>query len=173
MINQHLSHIDWDYEFRHLDVDAMYSLFLEIVHHLVAEYIPNPCGHNNNPPWLAKPPPALKRRRCRMWKHYKTVRSQTGRHSAEANVALQQYLDVNYQYRTFVINKQHEYEHSLVDNMVHDSKLFHSYIRSKKVAKVGVGPLKTPEGQIVSDPTMMANMFAAAFSSVFFSGYIC
>ena len=50
---------------------------------------------------------------------------------------------------------------------MHNTKQFHAYIWNKKVARVGVGPLKSPEGQIVNEPATMANMFAVAFTSVY------
>ena len=167
IINKHLSQIDWDYEFSHLDADAMYTVFLEIVHSLVEIYVPTSDRSDAGPPWPVKPPPYLKRRRSVLWAQYKAARSRTGRHSVEAREVLQRFLDVNFQFRTFAINAQRNYEKSLVDNELHDTKLFHAYIRNKKVARVGVGPLKSHDGRFISDPTDMANVFAAAFASVY------
>lgn len=54
--------------------------------------------------------------------------------------------------------------------MVHNPKIFHAYIRNEKVARVGIGPLKSPEGQIINESVPMANMFDVAFTSVYSHG---
>ena len=103
LINQHLSQIDWDYEFSYLGVDSMYTFFLDLVHFLVAEYVPVSSRPPSSTPWPVKRPPALKQRRSFLWGHYKAVRSHLGRNSAEAREALQQFLNVNYQYITYAL----------------------------------------------------------------------
>ena len=46
-------------------------------------------------------------------------------------------------------------------------KLLHSYIRSKKVAPLAVGPLKLGTGQLSSDPVVMSETLASSFASVY------
>ena len=46
-------------------------------------------------------------------------------------------------------------------------KLFHSYLRERKVGCPAVGPLKTSDGTTVHDYSQMSNVFATAFSAVF------
>lgn len=54
--------------------------------------------------------------------------------------------------------------------MVHNTKLFHAYIRNKKVARVRIRPLITPGKQIVGEPVTMARMFAVTFTPVYSKG---
>jgi hypothetical protein len=49
-------------------------------------------------------------------------------------------------------------------------KLFHAYIRRKKVGCPSIGPLKVPGGELVVNPGQMAEIFVASFSGVFVSG---
>jgi hypothetical protein len=46
-------------------------------------------------------------------------------------------------------------------------KLFHAYIRRKKRGRLGVGPLRDPDGQLVYKPLEMAELLASAFSGVY------
>lgn len=167
MINHLLSQIDWDFEFMYKDIDEMYATFLSVVNSMVTNYVPEFITNNHGSSWPVKPPLSLKRRRQIAWSQYKRLRCQLGRHSEDTNDALLQFLAINFQYRNFAMNKQVEYERSLVDSMVHNPKVFHAYIRNRKVNKVGVGPLKSDDGSIITDPQSMANIFATAFSSVY------
>ena len=47
------------------------------------------------------------------------------------------------------------------------SKLFHSYIRNKKVGRPSVGPLKLNDGTVVDSNIEMAELFAESFASVY------
>lgn len=168
-INWHLSFIDWDFEFMDLNTDAMFIRFINILTPLIDRYIPimefNEGTHN--PKWNVRPPQLLKRRRHLLWNQYKVTRSRYGRNSDEAIGALRLFQDVNYQFRNFVITKQAEYEASIVESLTHNTKIFHAYIRQKKVGKPRIGPLKTDDGQAINDAKSMANIFGAAFSSVY------
>ena len=46
-------------------------------------------------------------------------------------------------------------------------KLLHSYVRSKKVVPVAIGPLRLDTGQLTSDPLVMGETLASSFASVF------
>ena len=168
-INLSLSTLDWDLEFMYLNIDDMYKRFLDIINSLVDVYIPL-STRNKHSFWPVKPPATLKRRRQSKWKSYKDSRAKFGRRSDAATLAFQEFMDVNYQCRTYTIQRQINYEQSLVDSLVSNPKVFHAYIRNKKVGRVGVGPLTSPEGRVVTDPLEMSEIFAAAFSSVYSQG---
>ena len=46
-------------------------------------------------------------------------------------------------------------------------KLFHSYIKHRKVCRPSIGPIKLPNGDITDDSLSMANCFVHSFASVF------
>ena len=169
MISRHLSSVDWDFEFLFLNVEEMFSRFLAILKPLTDRYIPLITTKTGiySPKWEACPPQALKRRRHQLWTQFKTIRSRLGRNSNEAVDALRLFQAVNFQYRNFVSAKQAEYEASIVRDSLHNTKVFHSYIRQKKVGKPRIGPLKLNNGSVINQAEGMANAFAAAFSSVY------
>ena len=46
-------------------------------------------------------------------------------------------------------------------------KLLHSYIRSKKVGALSVGPIRIDSGKLTDKPGVMAEVFASSFALVF------
>ena len=167
-INNALAEIDWEFELAHLDPDQMYTRFLNIIQPLTDRYIPT--KDNPNPsqlPWPIKPPPALKRLRSNLWSEYKLLRRLHGRTSPLASEKLNQFLETNHQYRNYAIIKQSQYESSIADQLTTNPKVFHAYIRRKKVNPPNIGPLKSPTGEIITDPKEMAELFADSFVSVY------
>ena len=69
--------------------------------------------------------------------------------------------------RNFEVNCQKEYEGLLADQINNNPKLFHSYVKHRRVARPSIGPIKTNDGFLSDDPTVMANCFACSFASVF------
>ena len=81
-------------------------------------------------------------------------------------LAWHDYSRINVEYRNFAVNRQWEHEAEMVQNLGDKPKLFHAYIRRKKKGSTPVGPLKV-EGQVISHPAEMSNVFARCFASVF------
>ncbi len=54
-----------------------------------------------------------------------------------------------------------------MSNFKSKPKLFHAYIRNKKVGRPSIGPLKYDSGEVCSCNQEMADLFVNAFSSVF------
>ena len=55
----------------------------------------------------------------------------------------------------------------MVEKLVPDPKLFHSYVRRRKKGCQSVGPLKSSYGRVVSNAADMRELLANAFSAVF------
>ena len=89
-----------------------------------------------------------------------------GRHSTLTSEALQAFLDLNYQFRNFSIQQQISYEEDILNNFSAKPKVFHSYIRGKKVGCPSVGPLGNGDN-LVSEPKEMTQLLGNAFASVF------
>ena len=171
-MNALLQSVDWWYEFQGLDVDGMYARFLLLVGEIVAVCVPMASQRTKCLPWESRPPRSLTVRRCELWQEYKSVRSVHGRSSSVAVALLDEYNSVNHEYRNFSFNKQCQYEWDLILHKSDRPKLFHSYIRGKKVGKPRVGPLKLPSGQIITDSRIMAGSLAESFSSVYSVGLV-
>ena len=139
-IERALVGVDWDYEFFGLTLDEMVSKLNSVLFPLISLYVPI---------WEPRPqrvkfrtPSDLVRARRLSWTNYKEVRSRYGRRSREAADALANYQEINVSYRNFYGRSVVAYEQSLARDLKQNSKLFHKYIRSKKVGNPSVGPLR-------------------------------
>lgn len=109
----------------------------------------------------------MKNSRKKAWEQYKESRTTYGRQSQQAQQALNNYNILNNTYRNYFKHKQIEHEKHLVRNLKTLPKLFHQYIRNKKVGVPSVGPLRLDSGELTSDCTQMSNIFATNFCSVY------
>ena len=168
-INNILSDIDWDLEFRFLSAYEALLLLLNILQPLISRYIPccKERKHHNSLPWKKNPPTSLKRRRAVAWAAFKQARSTFGRRAPEAQSSLKSFQAINKQLRSFALCSQIDYERSLLLKMKENPKLLHSYLRHKKCFRSSVGPLQLPSGGTTDDPRTMADSFAEAFADVF------
>ena len=166
-LNALLRDVDWFTEFGGLSVDEMYLRFLALLGDFISICVPMASQRTRSLPWMSKPPRSLATRRSQLWNDYKNARSTHGRSSAAAVGLLEQYKSVNSEYRSFALTKQSQYEFDLIIQKSDRPKLFHSYIRQKKIGKPRVGPLRESSGQIISDSRNMAECFASSFSSVY------
>ena len=166
-VNAYLSGLDWDLEFQFLDVERMFDHFRSVLLTLVDTYIPLKRVDHRGRPWPVRAPRGLLQRRTELWTDYKSVRRSWGRRSPEALQALQLFLEVNFEYRNFAVSSQIGYERSLADQLTHSPRLFHSYIRRKKVGQPQVGPIRLPTGALTSDSATMAEALAGAFAGVY------
>jgi hypothetical protein len=160
-----LSIVDWELEFEGLSVDGCFSRLLGILGPLVERYVP--ISYDGAPcPWKVRPPRDMTKRRRLLWQQYKQLRLELGRLDVRAVAALNQFNVVNYEYRNFVRNDRICYEKGLVAKLASAPKLFHSYVRRKKVGALSVGPIRQESG-LVDDPVLLSEIFARNFSSAF------
>ena len=90
-----------------------------------------------------------------------------GRTAPGTKLALQDFFLVNRKTKQFARESQVKYERKITNELVSNPKLFHSYLRRKKVGCPSVGPLKLDDGSLSDDPLVMADKFALAFAEVF------
>ena len=141
---------------------------LAIVSPLIDKHVPTVCdAQRQRPPWRTRPPPSLIRARTSAWELYKDQRSRFGRRSTEASTALSDFFDRNREVKNHATVAQACYEKSLILRSVENPKLFHAYIRGKKVGRPGVGPLTLPSGEISDNPTVMTECFASSFANIY------
>ena len=165
---EEFSDIDWDYEFKYLNASDCFDKMRDIIVARLLVHVPLQSKKTDSkPPWSRNPPRGLLNRRHEAWLAYKRVRSLSGRSSSAARDALAEFSVVNKQVRNFEVVSQASYEHSMIGRFCECPKLLHSYIRSKKVAPLAVGPLKVSTGQLSSDPVVMSETLASSFASVY------
>ena len=165
-ICKRLSDIDWNFELSYRDVNDSYSFLVSVLTGLVEEFVPLQPA-DRGPPWPSRPPASLTRRCQDAWRAFKEIRCRFGRTSDAAASALDIFLGLNKQRRDFSVRSQAAYENGLVGRLTDNPKLLHSYIRSKKVGRLTVGPIKLSSGHLSDDAGVMAEALADAFSAVY------
>ena len=160
-----LESMDWDSLFVDQDIDDCFSQFVEISHELINRHVPEVVMEVKPHKWT-RPPRALAGRRSAAWKHFLATRGRVGRHHELCLLAWQEFSNLNLEFRNHSLNRQWEHELKLVRSLSHSPKLFHGYLRRKKKGNPPVGPLKY-EGNVVSNPRQMGDVFVEYFGSVF------
>ena len=167
-IRQVLLNTDWYFELNELPPDLQFDRLLSLLHPLINRYIPLKTTERlAKPPWNTNPPRSLKRERSNAWQRYKNLRFSFGRNHNDVLTAWQNYTLVNEQILNFAVQSQKDYELSISRQVNTQPKLFHSYIKHRKVCRPSIGPIKLPNGQITDDPVVMANNFVLSFARVF------
>ena len=114
------------------------------------------------------PPRSLKREKSQLWNIYKSSRSLFGRSHPETLSAWRNFKDINEEIRDFAMKSQMDYECGVAEQISSNPKLFHSYLKHRKVGSPTVGPIKlTPSDELTDDPYAMASCFGRSFASVF------
>ena len=168
IISSILRDIDWGAELGGLHPDLQYQTLLRILKPLICRYVPSsPPGKSERVPWCTNPPRALVREHKNLWSQYKMCRRVHGRHSPVTNSAWLRFLNTSRKVKNFALNAQKSYERSLVDQLKVNPKLFHGYIKHRKVGRPSVGPIRTNEGELTDNPVVMSECFASSFSSVY------
>lgn len=166
-IRSALRAIDWDFEFSFLGVEQVSNFITEILLGLVHQFVPSRKNRSSaEPPWFKKLSKALVRQKAMAWKVYKEQRTIFGRLSCQARQSLYDFNRLNNNLRITMLQLQVEYEEHLIEQRPVKPKLFHSYIRKKKVARPRVGPISCANS-LTDDPSTMSEIFVDAFSSVF------
>ena len=160
--------VDWREEFFTLGVEQQYRRFLEITDALTSAFVPlKDAGPTQKPPWALNPPRSMRRARGAAWQEYKTSKTRNGRHHPDTAAAWLDFNDANEELRHFAINSQKAYEKKVAAQLDSKPKLFHSYIRYRKVGKPSIGPIRLLSGHLSDSPQQMASCFVESFSGVF------
>ena len=98
---------------------------------------------------------------------YKATRDNYGRGHQITVSAWDAFVSINSQIQKFAIDSQIGYERKISEQIGSNPKLFHSYLKHRKVGKPSIGPIKLQDGTLTDDPQLMADRFASSFASVF------
>jgi hypothetical protein len=141
-ISEELSVVDWVSLFSYSSVDEDCAVLESILRPLIHRHVP-PKTLLSRPPWATKAPRALLRERADAWQRYKDERKVEGRNAASALEMLHIFNEINWRYRNFSVASRSLYEMRLLEKD-DNRKLFHAYVRSKKIGCPTVGPLRLP-----------------------------
>ena len=133
MISEHLNEFEWESELAGQTSHQQYEKLLNILNSLVDRYIPTvPCNISSTP-WSKNPPRALTREKSVRWGTYKDCRRQLGRRHPDTLTAWRNFTDANSRIKQFTANSQAQYEKTIAEQIKTNPKLFHSYLRHKRV----------------------------------------
>ena len=164
----HLENIDWHFTFAGMSLDEKYQSFLQTFKFLENRYVPLFKSKNKlQVPWSLNPPRELIRNRKLAWSNYMSAKATYGRHHTLTSEAWSEFCTCNRRYKSYAVDSQISYEKSVASQLGSKPKLFHSYIRHRKVGKPKVGPLRTATGDLTDDPADMAAAFSYSFAGVF------
>ena len=159
--------VDWEEEFYTIGAQMQYSKLVSILDSLIRRFVPTSADKPDRIPWSVNPPRALTREKNRLWSVYKATRVNLGRGHQSAVSAWDAYVYINSKIKKFAIDSQISYERKISDQIGSNPKLFHSYLKHRKVGKPSIGPIKLQDGTLTDDPQLMADCFASSFASVF------
>ena len=163
-----LRDVDWEDEFYTIDAQHQYTKFITILNSLIERFVPVfDCNAQKKLPWAINPPRSLIHDKNVAWVRFKEIRGSYGRTHQNTLDAWNKFHDVNTTIKHFAVNSQIEYEKSISCQIGPNPKLFHSYIKHRRVGKPSVGPIILSNGILTDDPKQMAEGFAASFASVF------
>ena len=158
-IRDWLANIDWNVEFKRLDVDDVWNKFYTIMQTVVTKFVP--LGHRKNkkfPKWMNRVTKSARKYKSRMWDRYRQSKSYNDlvEYRRSQNKAVKEYRKAKKQF-----------EKKLARDVKNNPKNFFAYCRSKTKVKETVGPLKNKDGQYVFDNVEMSELLNDYFGSVF------
>ena len=170
LMRKPLIDVDWHFDLMYLTPSDQYTIFLAVLGPLIDRYVPlRGFAEGDRVPWSTNPGRALMQRKRAAWSSYKEARASNGRRSPQATAAWSNFQSVARDVKMFSYNSQKTYERGVVSQINDNPKLFHSYLKHRKVGKPTVGPIMLPSGSLSDDAEVMANCFVESFASVFAS----
>lgn len=159
-MNQYLNNIDWySYLANIHDIQSMWDTFIDIVYGAIDMFVPTRTYKLNSRTNVGSYPKYIRRlfkRKLVAWRRYKRFGSeQLKRQYIECSSKCQVELD------SFIKAR----ELKLIDSGNLGS--FYKYINNRTVARSGVAPLVSSEGELVYDDCGKAELLNAYFGSVF------
>ena len=107
----------------------------------------------------------MTRAKAQSWHDFKALRQLHGRNDPRTVAAWENFTAANNDIKHFSINSQKEYERTVAKQLGTAPKLFHGYIKHRRVGRPSVGPLRMQNGNLTDNPKTMANLFVNSFAS--------
>lgn len=158
-LKQSINSINWNSEFKDLDVENIWVKFCNILNDAVTKYVPySKKKSDKNPKWMTKK--ALK------FRNYKSVMWKRSQASGSYSDYVEYKITLNKATKEMRKAKKN-FEKRLAKNIKLDPKSFYSYTRSKSKTKDSIGPLKSEAGELVQNDIDKCSVLNKYFGSVF------
>ena len=154
-----LGEIDWNEEFKNLDVNAKWDRFCVKLHEAVEQFVPVGTKRNSKfPKWSDKSTRAARRHKIKMWNQYKETKHYFDyqKYKKAQNLATKVYRKAKLRF-----------EFRLSKEIKTNPKGFYAYVKSKTSVKDVIGPLRDNDGNLTSDNINMCGILNSYFGSVF------
>jgi hypothetical protein len=151
-----LRNINWRESLDGKTTDRAWRELTETVAKLVAEHVPQRRKRNHNKPaWMTREILRAVRKKKRMWR---AVRN---------NRITEEYKKVEKDVKNMIRNAKRKFEKKLASGNDGNKRPYFAYIKQRTRSRPTIGPLKDPDGNMVSDTVSMADLLNNTFKDVF------
>jgi len=148
---------DWPREEDGITTEEAWGMLRRRLDDLLEENVPKTKFRKRVSEWMTRELLQDIRRKRRLWKKAKNGTREDK----------EEYEKVEKEVRNKIRSGKRRMERRLAEEEKKTSKHFYSYVRKKTKTRTGVGPLKAPGGNMVTEPEEMATMLNDFFASVF------
>jgi Reverse transcriptase (RNA-dependent DNA polymerase)/Endonuclease-reverse transcriptase len=146
----------WKADIRGADTEEAWRIFQEKISEVTVECVPARRRRNvNRPPWMTQEILRAIRKKKRMWAKVK------------ASPDKEEYKKQEKLTRNLIRNAKRRFERKLADGGGQNKKPFYAYVKTKTKARQSIGPLKTKNGETVTENATMAELLNETFGAAF------
>ena len=162
-LREAIQEVDWASEFENMSGTQSMEKFYSVLDREVDKFVPKKMRRKGNKPlWMNKNIIRMIRKKRRLWRSYST-----DERSKRDYASFQAFKNIQKEVQKAVKKAKRKLERSLAKNAKKNPKAFYSYIKKKTSNKVTVGPLKTPDGKLVTDDKEMADILNRHYCNMF------
>ena len=154
-----MGQMDWRKELEGKGADAMWIYIRGYLKGLMEKFIPKrKMNRKAEPKWMNADIRQCILKKRKAWKRWK----ETGREVDKA-----EYKRKEGEVKKKVRQSKNRTEREIMKYRKSDPKLFYSYVNRSKLVRNRIGPLLTPDNELISDPKHQAKILNGFFSKVF------
>ena len=156
-----LKNTDWSEIYRIQDVEEAWNTFMDILTKAVSECIPTRVrrpASNPKPKWWNFDIRNILLAKKHAYRQYKSTQCESDK---------SEYKRIRREAKRLIKTSKKLHELYIASNCKENPKEFYRYIRAKKVLSSIIGPLVSPDGEITTDESEMAEILNNYFASVF------
>ena len=158
-LRKHIGDKDWNRLLTNKSAEEAWVTFKDILNQGLAKFVPRSTVRTDNTPkWLTRELIKLVRRKKRAWKLTQT-------HGTIDNI--NKYKILEKEVNVKLKNAKRGMEKRLANSGNNNARTFANYIKSKTKSRTGIGPLKEPDGKLVTDNKDISEKLNTFFASVF------
>ena len=158
-----LKEVNWNKELESMSGTQAMDQFYIVLDREVNKCVPKKVRRKGSKPlWMSKNIIRMIRKKRRLWRSYSS--EQRTKKDFES---YQSFKKFQKEVQKAVKKAKKKLEKSLAKNAKKNPKAFYSYIKKKTSNKVTVGPLKSPDGKLVTDDKEMADILNKHYCNMF------